>query len=62
MPSCERHTTDLLGKGPDFTGLLRKEPYFLRCSIRASFNRSKLRDLRTFVLCRCTTGARGRQA
>lgn len=58
MPSCEEHTTDPLGKGPNFTGLLRKEPYLGNCSIRANFQCSKFNNLRKSVLPHCTIRAR----
>lgn len=58
MPSCEEHTTDPLGKGPNFTGLLRKEPYLGYCSIRANFRGSKFNKLRYFVLRHRTIYAR----
>ena len=58
MPSCEEHTTDPLGKGPNFTDLLRKEPCFQYCSIRANFLRNKFNELREIILPQCTIHAR----
>lgn len=58
MPSCEEHTTDLLGKGPNFTGLLRKEPCLQHCSIRANFRHNEFNDLGFDNLRHCTIDAR----